>query len=370
MYSTEAIEQLQPIESETLDYKAELELSSDDKKQEFLLDIVSFLNYQGGQIFVGVDEIEGRPKFPIKGIDLHNLDTLKQKIENLLRDSIEPRIQGIQMNPKELNGTPCLEIVIPNGYEKPYQVKFRKHIYYFSRNSVGKFPMNRNQIKQMFLLSGQINVEIKKFIAERLEFMAQEQYLYSYPYENSAAVVMHLLPHSSFHSQNLFNLTEISSKYPSCKIFCNQGEPMWNNDGLIYRSWNNDEYLQIFRNGSIEALSTNPNMVGNVENSIEVKQIIPSTLFVNNITQTLLPTCFRIFKDLGLPLPVSVNTNILNAKGLQFAAAGKYWRGQHIFTRDILKLVSSQINSYDDEPHIVLRPVFDSLWNTFGHPGL
>jgi predicted HTH transcriptional regulator len=97
------------------DYKLQLYGSSDADKREFLKDASSFANTAGGHILIGVKEDQGLPMdFP--GIS-NDLDKEKLRLENLLRDRVEPRILGVRMQPVDLeNGERVLVIRIPKSW--------------------------------------------------------------------------------------------------------------------------------------------------------------------------------------------------------------------------------------------------------------
>jgi len=85
-----------------IDYKRDLYGNSDNDKKEVLKDISSFANSFGGHLIIGVDEANGVPT-EILGLQNINPDTEIQRIENLTRDGIEPRITGLKIKPIQLD---------------------------------------------------------------------------------------------------------------------------------------------------------------------------------------------------------------------------------------------------------------------------
>src|SRR5665647_731735 len=78
-------------ESRTLDYKRDLNIEKGDDRKDFLYDISSFANTDGGTIIFGVSECKdssgqntGIPDV-IFGLNLENSDKLIQKIEDLIK---------------------------------------------------------------------------------------------------------------------------------------------------------------------------------------------------------------------------------------------------------------------------------------------
>jgi predicted HTH transcriptional regulator len=61
------------------------------KKLEFLADVTSFANSNGGTIFYGIEAKDGQP-ISMDGFEISNLDKFKLRIEEILKDNIKPRI--------------------------------------------------------------------------------------------------------------------------------------------------------------------------------------------------------------------------------------------------------------------------------------
>ena len=75
------------------EYKQELFLNTEKEKVEFLADVSSFANSNGGDLYIGIKEDKNTNKpIALPGISIENTDQEKLKIENLLRDGIQPRI--------------------------------------------------------------------------------------------------------------------------------------------------------------------------------------------------------------------------------------------------------------------------------------
>src|ERR1700752_1975983 len=83
-------------ESKTIEYKESLPSNSPEDKREFLADVSSFANAAGGHLIYGIREESG---IPVELCSLQNIDADAQilRLENIIRDCIEPRIPGVQM---------------------------------------------------------------------------------------------------------------------------------------------------------------------------------------------------------------------------------------------------------------------------------
>lgn len=94
-------------ESRTLEYKQTLPANGDEDKKEFLADVSSFANAVGGDILYGVTEkrdaggkTTGIPE-TASGLAGVNGDEAIRRLDNLIRDGIQPRIAGVHMRAVE-----------------------------------------------------------------------------------------------------------------------------------------------------------------------------------------------------------------------------------------------------------------------------
>src|SRR5581483_4703390 len=91
------------MEGRRLDYKEQLKVDTGDEKNNFLADIAAMANTLGGDILYGIEEqrdTNGKPTgMPqaVVGVDLPNWDPLRLQLQQLIRDGIAPRIQGIEL---------------------------------------------------------------------------------------------------------------------------------------------------------------------------------------------------------------------------------------------------------------------------------
>ena len=78
-------------EGKTIEYKLMLPGGNDQERKEFLADVSSFANTMGGDLIYGIEEENGIPK-KIVGVELSDVDAEIRRLDNMIRDGIEPRI--------------------------------------------------------------------------------------------------------------------------------------------------------------------------------------------------------------------------------------------------------------------------------------
>lgn len=162
-------------EARHLDYKRELPKDSNEEKKEFLRDVSSFANAGGGDIVYGVSEakdLDGKNTGAIaevRGLQGANKDADELRLQNILRTGISPRIPGVQFHWVDgaPNG-PVLVLRIPRSWEGPHMVTFQKSELFFSRTSVGKYPLDMHQLRAAILDSASAATRARQFRIERV----------------------------------------------------------------------------------------------------------------------------------------------------------------------------------------------------------
>ena len=159
----------QIAENKTLEFKSLLNLNKNAEKKEFLYDISSFANATGGDLLFGITE--GKEKgLPgsLEGID-GNIDVQCGTMENMIRDSIKPRIMDIRLKSFPLeNGKSILLFRIPKSLNAPHQVTLQGVDRFYSRSNNGKYIMDFSEIRQAFLQSAKAIEKVKDFIKSRI----------------------------------------------------------------------------------------------------------------------------------------------------------------------------------------------------------
>ena len=98
----------------------------EDSRNEFKLklndyfekEVIAFLNTDGGNIFIGVDD-DGNISN-----DLDNIDLLQRKIKDRIKDNISPSTLGLfDVIVNNYDGKKYIQVIVAKGNEKPYYIK-------------------------------------------------------------------------------------------------------------------------------------------------------------------------------------------------------------------------------------------------------
>lgn len=230
---------------------------NDEKKRELLADVSSFANTGGGDLIIGMKEEAGRA-ISVIGLDLADPDAELLKIQNVIRDSLEPRISGLAAKSITLeNGRVVLVIRTPRSWTAPHRVKPDSKFY--ARNSSGKYPMDVAELRQAFTLMEAISERMKRFRAERLATIGRGET--SFPLMDGPLVIVHILPIVSFAAQPeiAFEMNEVGISPPGSptgsRHTCYSLEGFVSAGGAVTDDGRHAGYGLLFRNGIVEAVN-------------------------------------------------------------------------------------------------------------------
>ena len=351
-------------EGKTIDYKQILPGDSDSKKKEFLADVSSFANANGGDLLFGIVESGGIPR-SIDGLVITDIDQEKLRLESIIRDGIQPRIIGIGIQPIPLsNSRVVLLIRIPKSWNSPHRVIFKGHDKFYSRNSSGKYSMDVAELRVSFNLSETLTEKIRGFNLDRASKIYSSET--PVPLSDTAKISLHIIPIVSFSPAQHYDIGRIASSEVRLKpMYCGSWNDRYNLDGFLayapIRDSKSHSYVQVYRNGIIEAVETLL-----LEPREEVKNI-PSIAYerelISSVTEYL-----SILNTLGIELPIFIFLDLLGVKGYSMTTSRLTFVGGETIDREMLLLPEIVVYSYEEGAAHILKPAFDSIWNSCGFP--
>lgn len=350
-------------EGKTIDYKASFPGNSDSDKKEFLADISSFANTSGGDLIFGVDEENGMPT-KIVGIKVMDVDAEIRKYENIVREGLDPRI-NLTVKAVLINDDNYVFVFRSSkSWIGPHRVVFKSHDKFYGRNSAGKYPLDTNELRSAFTLSSTLIDKIHEFKVSRIISITNNET--PVPFFGDAKIILHLIPIQSFD----YNFKITTSEIDQTKL-----RPMysmgWNNrinlEGLVTytggRSNDSHSYVQIYRNGIIEAVE------GGILNPDKPdKKIIPSITFEEKLLE-ILPQYLSVLNDSGISTPIFVYLTLSGIKDYEMGVNPRLalFNDHFKIDRDILEMPEVVIENFGTNIISILRPIFDLIWNACGY---
>lgn len=254
-------------EGRQLDYKEDLPGGSDEQKREFLSDITSFANAIGGDLIFGISErrdaekkATGEPD-SICGLPGLNVDAVRLRLENMMRDGIAPRLPRVSFHGIGRGAAPsCLLLRVPRSFSGLHMVTFNNYSRFFSRNSAGKYQLDVTEIRSGFLAAGSAHDRVRSFRSERIaKILGRETPV---RLSDGPKVILHGLPLiPSTDAWARFGSLNEAQIIPALRPLGAYGSSWrFNLDGFVVFDMKRDSsihtYTQLFPDGSIESVAS------------------------------------------------------------------------------------------------------------------
>ena len=301
-------------EGQFLDYKRTFDfLEAADKNQkaktknELRNDVCSFANADGGDLIVGISEKNGLAS-GINPIKIDNIDRFELELRNALLP-IQPAVPPVDFAfiPAADKGY-VVVIHIEKGMLKPYitvedQTAFR----FFIRRGNGKEPMSYSEISNNFLHAASLAAEIKRFRAERISELLEDN--------PGMFGVIHVIPATFTNPADLIPICDLckEGKVPIPIQLNNfiRGRMLPNVDGVWFPSEDGKrdfQILRLFNNGSVELKEDFYTQMYKDE------KFLMSDEFIQSIGEVVEGTA-EIYKALNRNPSVYICTSIIGCKG-------------------------------------------------------
>ncbi len=361
-------------EDKNIDYKEILLGNSDGDKKEFLADVSSFANCNGGDIIFGIKEKRDEKNQStgileeIIGLEF-NFDQEKQRLENIILDGIKPRIYISFWSIDFKDGKQLLIIRIPKSWNSPHLIEFQKSRKFFSRHSSGKYQLDIDEIRSGFIASDNLREKIRNFRIERINKIITGDTPITM--EKAPKIALHVIPLISLSKDYLIDITSLSrhgsnlpaplNKLPEhCDSRYNL-EGFLRAPGYIELNHDYDSYLQIFRNGIIE-------IVRNVEFLDREEVIIAQGFFEKKIIEQL-PEYLNFLFNQGIGFPIIISLTYIGVKNYNLGYRKRQIHsefGKFPLKEDILTFPEVIIENDDYNLPLILKKIYDSMANATG----
>lgn len=357
-------------EGKTLDYKRELPGSRDKDKKEFLADASSFANTSGGDLLFGVVDKGGAPD-ELVGIPAEGEDREKQRLENLLRTGLEPRLPRYEFRAVPIDPTRIVLILrVWRSWNAPHRVTLGDHSKFYGRNSAGKYALDVEELRSAFTLLHGIERRIHEFHTERLlAIEAGDTPAVLIP---GGRLILHLLPVSSFtrpFAQGTARFIENPQALPDPmnrrQVMQSDYRPMLEGaakcTGALDRA---ASYVLLFRTGAVESVCA-------LHSRDDLGRTILAAEWFEGQVLDVLPSHIQLLRDCGAQPPVIILLSVAGVGGirLQFGGMRELVREERpAYPKDILRAPEVVVNDLAAGPAALMKPVFDAVWNAFGFP--
>lgn len=354
-------------EGKTVEYKREVYGAKDEDKRELLKDVSSFANTLGGDILIGVDEDKGVPT-AIPGVALADPDKEKLRLEGIIRQGLEPRIEFGIHHVSTPAATSVIIIRVKESLLQPHRVVFQgKFGEFWARSSAGKFSMDTDELRRAFTLSDSLYEQIRAFRQSRVTLVTNSET--PVPMMPGGKLLLHLIPVSSFRSRQRFAVTsmrQLATQFPP--LGTSGWDHRFNLDGHVtYSPVGSGEgsrsYTQFFRNGIVESV-----LSGVVKDDRQHGKVLLAEQYERTLLTGFRPfaSFLNSFRQIDVQPPIWGFLTITGTKGARIPNDFSFPDENRTIDRDVLSLPEFVIEELGTNPTAILRPVFDLVWNASG----
>lgn len=351
-------------EGTEVDYKENVELGVPAARIEFCEDVTAFANARGGDLVIGVREAQGAPT-DAPGIQVVDPEALQQRLLNIIRDNIEPRLGvRIEIIPGFTNGS-VVVVRVPRGWRGPYRARGRDR--FVVRSGPQKQTMNLDDLREAFRYGEGAAIRARRFRDERIgRLLGDDAPVHLYP---GARVLLHCVPLLGDIQVDLGRLEGAEVQPMRWSNGAANLFSRYNLDGRLYY-WQTlpdgfVSYFQAFRDGSMEDVDAF------TVREEDGRRLLRELRVGTEIIATVLRR-FAALRRLGIPPPVVLMISVIGARGFESADeddepaidAGH----EPVIDRDIVVLPDVVIEDFDRPPDTELKPAFDVLWQAAGRP--
>ena len=267
------------------------------------------------------------------------------------------------------NGASAFVIQIPKSFAQPHMVEFKGHTWFYSRNSAGKYRLDVDQLRAVFIQSESLAQRIRSFRASRIASILGNEG--PVPLPDLPKVVLHGIPLNSIEPGSTHDVSRFEEK--ASLLALGQGDNLpvsyrFNLDGyLVIHPFKNDPqhafaYVQAFRDGSVEVCITGLMCEEDGDTPLRAKSVERE---VAKVVNQMLTFQFEI----GAEAPMVVMMSLLGVQGYRIPGSDRHpWEADPIIDRPDLILPEVMVDDLQSSAATVMRPVFDTMWNASGWP--
>jgi hypothetical protein len=366
-------------ERKRLEYKEQLPEGTDKAKKEFLADVCSLANAEGGDIVFGIRDLRdanGRPTGiaeSVTGVAVPNTAAACERLEQMIRDGIGPRIPKTETVTVEMiDGKRVIVLRIHKSWIKPHMVTFGGSSRFYSRNSTGKFQLDVNEIGQAFAEQQSFTDRLHAWRLDRIGKTLSDDTPVAL--DGPAKLLFHFIPAQSLVGQQPnFNwrMSESLQDHVQPSSLSSSVASRYNADGFLKYSLKGfplcSSYVQVFRNGCLEY---GDGYILNAyrDDGPEKQNQIPSKDFEKKLCQTYENAVLTLnaMVDDG---PIYISCTLLSVKGLRLSRANSIDLYYPTFDREVISTSEFQIpDRLEGRPYAgAMLPLINSIWQSNGY---
>jgi hypothetical protein len=360
-------------ESKTIEFKREI-TRTDEFTKKLLGTVASFANTEGGDIVFGIVENDGVAT-SLQQLPGFNPDGDLIRLRDLIRAHIEPKVYGFALHPVELSGGGhALVLRVPKTWSGAHLLTYGNDHRFYTRDGNGRRLMDVGEVRMAFSSADALPEKIRRLRLDRASAISTGDV--PLPLVSRQALVVHLIPAKTFDSLYECDLASVvqadqesNGRGLLTPIKTHGGRLGFDFDGCLEMDEHKSichGYTKLFRNGLLESLDCH---------SVKERGETPEKLswFSPYVYEEALigvfPKWINALKAAKIEPPIFLAVSLIGMNGkIPYTGSQYSDDGLRPIRHDPLLLQPRLIESLDDSPKTILRPVFDLVWNACGWP--
>ena len=361
------------MENDKIEYKSIWKEKGDNeevekkRRSELIKDVCAFANAEGGVIVYGVKESKNETP-EISDFKINNFDEISRRIIDIIREQTDPPLVGI--TPcliRTLDGNGIIVLNILKAMILPHRSKLDQKYYIRTNNKVTEMTTAMLSDK---ILGFNYSERVENFIEDRWKKINENKVdlFQQHSLEQGSVICMHLVPIADFRTD--YSLVLYDTQIKNCLIPMNggnQGDVKPNRDCLFSEDYKNNSpysYTQLYRNGTIEAVGTISENMDQINFNDLEKLIIRQFKSYQKIS--------AFFNNINTPFVIYLS--VWRFVGSEFGITRVYgdWKAIISKSNEVVVPVNKfsfneqYINGINDDAGLLLKPLFDKVWNVIG----
>ena len=357
-------------EQRDIEFKQARVGDTDKDKKEFLKDVTSMANTDGGDLVIGLAEDNG-VAVSLPGIETPPADGEILRLEAILSSSIEPRLFGVRIKEISLSQKGyALVVRIPRSWNPPHRVTYKGSSRYYLRHSNGSFEPSVAQLRSVFLGGADSERRLVDFRLDRLARLSTGER--GLPLTALGKLVVHAVPLSAGETSFVLPSPE-TAVFDFLPRGTHSSSHRINLEGLLYFAVAGDvtagaaAYTQVFRDGRVEMAS------GGFVRAAPLDYGGGSVVSAQRLAGSIVSYARKCVSGLckyGASFPMALMVSFLDARGTRLVPSNDYLSRTDILDRSDLIFApvvveDGNISAIWDS---VLLPILDGVWQAYGRP--
>ena len=358
-------------EDKTLEFKRDAYGGNDDARAEFLADVSALANTAGGDLVIGIEEVDGAATLLV-GL-AGDADAEVLRLQQMAMAGIQPRLPALDIRAVPVSsGRHAIVLRVGRSYTPPHRVVFKNRNRFYVRGPAGRYEPNVDGLRVLFNAAPAVAERIREFRADRLGAVLAD----ATPVRlrtDAGSLILHVVPFSSVDGfSSPLDLRGLDDEAGALRFLNTSGlDYRTNLDGFVafrrITTEGSGAYCQVFRSGAAEVVITSMVMRVDQEPIVSADHVAKH---VRHHVRNVVPLLYRR----GAAGPCAILLLLAEVQGARVTVEDATWKGLDEalpIRRAVVTFVEAVVpeRATAAEADQALRPILDQLGQGMGLAG-